>query len=165
MADFEITSFAYIRCKSSKLSSTRNRIIVFTVGGDLLFRSIKRKGYSIDRRDIFDLRKRSNILFSGWLKSCVSSIDSREEYFLPSGEKDISMIGLSVMSPRSIEENIFTIELNVERLYDRSGERECFFNLNGIFFYRRERYFYGPILSNCIKNISTIDRGRWDEKS
>lgn len=70
------------------------------------------------------------------------------------------MIGLSVMSPRSIEENIFTIELNVERLYDRSGERGCFFNLNGIFFYRRERYFYGPILSNCIKNISTIDRGR-----
>lgn len=65
MADFEITSFAYIRCKSSKLSSTRNRIIVFSVGGDLLFRSIKRKGYSIDRRDIFDLRKRSNILFSG----------------------------------------------------------------------------------------------------
>lgn len=60
------------------------------------------------------------------------------------------MIGLSVMSPRSIEENIFTIELNVERgRYDRSTGRRMFLQSKWDIFLStigRGRYFYGPIL-------------------
>lgn len=65
------------------------------------------------------------------------------------------MIGLSVMSPRSIEEIIFTIELNVERgRYDRSEGGGCFFNLNGIFFYRlsvEDDIFMGPFFLQLHK--------------